>query len=84
MPKFTFTGSVPLYYTSTGLFAEPGKSYELDSAPDSRWKAEGGSTASAAVPAAEPEPDTLKAAEAVLAAHPELAAEVLKEAAPNA
>ncbi len=36
--KFKFTGTRPLYYTTTGLLAEPGSVHELETRPDSRWK----------------------------------------------
>ena len=38
MPTYTFTDSVPRYYVDLGLEARTGKVYELDHAPDDRFK----------------------------------------------
>jgi hypothetical protein len=88
--KFTFTGASPLYYIGSGLWAEPGKSYELESAPDRLWTAEGAAPATGPVSAPEPAPvavaqaDIIHAAEAALEANPALAAQIVKEASKNA
>lgn len=88
MAKFTFTGAAPLYYTGSGLWAEPGKSYELEKAPDRLWTAEG-VPAPVEIPAPVPVPavavpDAIHAAEALLEANPALAAKIVKEASENA
>lgn len=82
MARFTFTGTSPLYYTLTGLWAEPGKTYELAEAPDRNWAPEGSTPAveaPAPAPATSPAEDAVHAAEALLAEHPELAETILKE-----
>jgi hypothetical protein len=83
--KYTFTGAAPLYYTASGLWAEPGKAYELADVPtDGNWVAEGASPVPVAapepVPAPSPAEDAVHAAEALLEANPDLAAKIVKEA----
>jgi len=64
---FTFNGDETLVYPNiivdgAVLVAEPGKSYDLDSAPDERWtgdaKAAPAQAAPVAAPDAEPAPST--------------------------
>lgn len=93
MAKFIFTAAYPQYYPTTGLFAEPRKTYELDAAPDDNW-CPADETATAPVettpaPVATPTPtepaaDPVAAAEALLEANPALAAEIVEKAAKNA
>jgi hypothetical protein len=86
--KYEFTAGYARYYPQTGLYVNPGEVYDLPSAPDADWKAVDGSQ-TAATPAPAPEstdaPDeSVKAAEALLEANPELAQKLVKEAADNA
>jgi hypothetical protein len=83
--KYSFVGAAPLYYTASGLWAEPGKAYALEAPPaDGNWVPEGASpvpvAASEPVPAPSPAEDAVHAAEALLEANPELAAKIVKEA----
>lgn len=39
MAQFTFTGPVSAVYIDLGLEAEPGQTYDLDTAPDGWWTA---------------------------------------------
>jgi hypothetical protein len=39
MPKFVYTGEAGRYYPSLGLAPVPDQVYDLDAAPDGRWKA---------------------------------------------
>jgi hypothetical protein len=86
--KFTFVGAAPLYYTGSGLWAEPGKAYDLDTPPtDGNWVAEGASPVASQVAKADlipaapsPAEDAMHAAEALLEANPDLAAKIVKEA----
>lgn len=81
MAKFIFKGTAPSYYTESGVFAEPGKTYELPSAPDANWAPADETTSN---PAPAPAADAVAAAEALLEANPALAEKIIGEAAQNA
>lgn len=87
MAKYEFTGGYARYYLS-GLFAKPGEVHELPSAPDADWKPAEASLAPATpvpVPVATDDAqDAVRAVDALMAANPELAQKLVKEAAENA
>lgn len=87
MAKYKFIGAYPRYYPTIPLFAKNGEVHEIASAPDADWQAvedaQAPAVATVAVPVAQTAEttadETLKAAEALLEADPELARKLVED-----